>query len=240
MDKYETMCWLQKHGFSCPRFVKVTQISQLRGLEWFPVVLKPSVGGGGSANTFIAQSEKELLALGEYLLSICGGFIVQEYLGTPDCEYTVGVLTDMNGELINSIAIKRNIMSSLSNRLKIPNRTGRDDLGPVLAISSGISHGEIGRFPDVTTQCERIALALGATGAINIQCRYWNGQAQVLEINPRFSGTTSLRAMVGYNEPDTLIRKHLLGEKIEDHFEYRSGYILRGLTECYVEKLMGP
>ena len=34
----------------------------------------------------------------------------------------------------------------------------------------------------------------------------------MFEINPRFSGTTSLRAMVGYNEPDVLIRHHVLGE----------------------------
>jgi carbamoyl-phosphate synthase large subunit len=56
----------------------------------------------------------------------------------------------------------------------------------------------------------------------------------VFEINPRFSGTTSLRAMVGFNEPDLLIRRHVLQEKIEPHFKYGSGIIVRGLSELLI------
>jgi len=55
---------------------------------------------------------------------------------------------------------------------------------------------------------------------VNVQCRLVDGEVVVFEINPRFSGTTSLRAMVGYNEPDVLFRHHVLGEPIEPHFPY--------------------
>ena len=116
----------------------------------------------------------------------------------------------------------------------MPNRTGNERLGPVLAISSGISQGEIGRFPEVTARCEQLALALGCRGAINIQCRLVGDRVYVFEINPRFSGTTSLRAMVGYNEPDVLIRKHVLGEAITPGFAYESGYIMRGVSERFI------
>ena len=68
-----------------------------------------------------------------------------------------------------------------------------------------------------------------------MQCRLVNGTVNVFEINPRFSGTTSLRAMAGYNEPDVLIRRHVLNELIEPHFKYRSCFILRGLSEALVE-----
>jgi carbamoyl-phosphate synthase large subunit len=51
------------------------------------------------------------------------------------------------------------------------------------------------------------------------------------EINPRFSGTTSLRALAGYNEPDVLVRRDVLGEKIEPYFSYQDVLILRGLKE---------
>ena len=104
-----------------------------------------------------------------------------------------------------------------------------------MALSNGISQGEIGRFPAVTAECERIALALGSRGSINLQCRLVGDKVFVFEINPRFSGPTSLRAMVGYNEPDVLIRKHLLSESIQPRFEYGSGVILRGLTESLVD-----
>ena len=41
--------------------------------------------------------------------------------------------------------------------------------------------------------------------------------------------------MVGYNEPDIMIRKYLLGEEIEPHFSYREGIIMRGLDETFME-----
>jgi carbamoyl-phosphate synthase large subunit len=66
--------------------------------------------------------------------------------------------------------------------------------------------------------------------------RFVNGKVVVFEINPRYSGTSSFRAMVGYNEPDILIRKYLLNEPIEPHFDYKEGVILRGLDEVFIER----
>jgi len=240
MDKAKSMKWLEEKGFDHPRTVIVSNIQDLESVEILPAVLKPSIGGGGSANTYLAQTREDLIALGRHLLQTHPQYIVQEYVGTPDSEYTVGVLTDMDGNLVNSIAVRRLIMSGLSNRIKVPNKTGNPKLGPVLAISSGISQGEIGPFPEVTRPCEEIATSLGCRGAVNMQCRYVDGRVLVFEINPRFSGTTSLRAMVGYNEPDLLVRKYVLGEQIERRFKYKSGYILRGLVEAFVESVNVP
>lgn len=231
MDKFRTVEWLEKYGFNVPRSRSVSSLEDLKEVDFFPAVLKPVVGGGGSNNLFLAQDRKELDFLGASLLLNVGRFIVQEYVGSVDGEYTVGVLLDMEGVFLNSIAVKRMILSGLSNRIKVQNRTGNPELGSVLAISSGVSQGEIGRFPHVTGPCEKIAEALGCRGAVNIQCRFAGERVYVFEINPRFSGTTSLRAMVGYNEPDVLIRKHLLGEEVTPRFPYREGRIVRGLSE---------
>lgn len=236
MDKGKTMQFLEANGFQMPRSFVVRSSEDTRGVDVFPVVLKPSVGGGGSANTLIAQTSEELELLSRYLLTLYPEFLVQEYVGTADSEYTVGVLLSMDGELLNSIAVKRMILSSVGNRLRVPNRTGRTELGPVLAISSGVSQGEIGPFPEVTGPCEEIARRLGARGAINLQCRLARGKVHVFEINPRFSGTTSLRAMVGYNEPDVLVRERVLGERCRPRFPYKSGVIMRGLAETYFER----
>ena len=56
----------------------------------------------------------------------------------------------------------------------------------------------------------------------------------MFEINPRFSGTTSIRAMVGYNEPDVLMRRHLLGEVFPADLPYDEALVLRGLVESKV------
>lgn len=231
MDKFRTSEWLKSKGFEVPQTVHVRSDADIETVDFFPAVLKPMIGAGGSSNLFLAQNDKELCFLGRSLLANIGPYIVQEYVGTAESEYTVGVLSDMDGTFINSIAVRRMIMSGLSNRIRIPNRTGRVELGPVLAISSGVSQGDVGRFPEVTGPCEKISRALGATGAINIQCRLVKDKVYVFEINPRFSGTTSLRAMVGYNEPDILIRKHVLKEEISPRFSYQAGRIVRGLSE---------
>lgn len=234
MDKYLTMQFLQENGFAVQKYWEVREEDDLQKIDIFPVILKPSVGGGGSINTFIAQNSEELELFGKYLLQIYNQFLVQEYVGKVDDEYTVGVLHTSSGEYINSIAVKKNILSGLSNKMRVANRTGRTDLGDVLAISSGVSQGEIGRFEEITKPCRKIAKRLGCTAALNIQCRIHKGQMYVFEINPRISGTSSLRAMVGYNEPDILIREKILGEEIEPDFAYKSGYIARGLEECYI------
>jgi carbamoyl-phosphate synthase large subunit len=240
LDKVRTMEALAAAGFPTAAFARVRSLEDAAAFEHLPAILKPSVGGGGSADLFLVQDRDELLACARMLLAIHPEFIAQEYIGTPQDEYTVGVLLDMEGELLNSIAIRRSILPALSNRIRVSNRTRRDDLGPVLAVSNGISQGRIGRYPEVTSQCEEIARALGARGPLNVQCRLVGGRAHVFEINPRFSGTTSLRAMVGCNEPDTLVRAHLLGDAIEPHFAYGEGVIARSLAETLIERADHP
>lgn len=237
MDKAKTISFLRENHFPYPETLIFHKVRDLDGWDTFPAIIKPSVGGGGSAHTFIVQNRKELDILAEYLLGlgVCAELIVQEYKGTPESEFTIGVLFDMNGMFLNSIAIQRNLSSSLSCRMRVPNLTGKTEFGKNLSVSTGISQGAIGKFPEVTKICEEIALKLGARGAINLQCRLHAGRVFVFEINPRFSGTTSLRAMVGYNEPDILIRKHVLGEAIQPAFHFEEGVIVRGLEERLIK-----
>ncbi|HLG71804.1 MAG TPA: ATP-grasp domain-containing protein [Chloroflexota bacterium] len=233
-DKVRLARTLEQLGFRIPRYIHATCLDDLSDFDYFPAVLKPSICGGGSADVYLAQSREELLAAALQLLTMHKEFIVQEYVGTPDSEYTVGVLTNADGAIVNSIAVHRMLGSALSTRLKAPNRTERTELGPILMISSGVSQGYVDRFPEVTGPCERIASALGVRGTVNIQCRYVNGRVVTFEINPRFSGTTSVRALVGYNEPDMIIRERLLGQAPEPRFPYRSGYVLRELSEAFL------
>jgi len=234
MDKWRTVQLLQSNGFTVPRSFLIESEKDISQVDVLPVVIKPAIGGGGSYNVYIAQDEEELHFFCKFILKQKMFPLVQEYIGTPDDEYTVGVLTTLDGKLVNSIAVKRYILSGLSAKIKTRNRTEKEYLSDILAISSGISQGIIDDYKEVREVCEQIAIKLEAKGPINIQCRFWNGKVYPFEINPRFSGTTSLRAMVGYNEPDILIRHHLLGEPITPHFPYRKGYIMRGLSEQYI------
>ncbi len=237
MDKNQTMDWLRENNFSFPRSFMVKNYNDLANVDFLPAVLKPSIGGGGSVNTFIAQTKDELDMFGTFLLKLYKEFIIQEYVGDYENEYTVGIMCDCKtGEYLNSIAVKKSIMSGLSNKMRLPNYSSKKELGNYLVISNGISQGQIGKFPIVTEQCRQIALALGVRGPINIQCRLVGDKVYVFEINPRISGTTSLRALVGYNEADMIIRSTVLNEKIDVDFSYKSGYIARGLDETFLDE----
>ncbi len=239
-DKVRLARYLSEHGFAVPRFREVQNIADIADFDVFPAIVKPSIGGGGSANVLIAQSRTELETFCAYLLKLYPRFLVQEYVGTPENEFTVGVLFGRDGVLINSIGIRRIISNALSLRTRVPNISGRAGLGPTLVVSSGISQGEVGRWPEVTAQCERIAAVLRPQAPVNIQCRLVDGVVIPFEINPRFSGTTSLRALAGYNEPDVLFRRDVLGEKIEDHFAYREITVMRGLQETVIDAQVAP
>lgn len=229
-DKFRTATFLSQLGFPAPRSVEISQLSDLEAFKMVPAIIKPSIGGG-SANVMIAQTVDEIYAFAGYLLNVVPSLVVQEYVGRPDEEYTVGVLYGQDGSFINSIAVKRVIGNALSVRSVARNRTGRSEFGDQLVVSSGVSQGHVGRWPEVTKQCEAIAAALHPTAPINIQCRLVDGVVVPFEINPRFSGTTSLRAMAGYNEPDILIRRDVLGETITPHFSYRELTVMRSLAE---------
>lgn len=231
LDKNKTVEFLKTNNFNYPKSYTIKSIKDIDGITIFPLVLKPSIGGGGSMNVMIAQSPDELQLFASYLLKIYSEFIAQEYVGTSDDEYTVGVLFDKDGIYINAIALRRSISGGLNCRIKVPNNTKNKTLGPALLISSGISQGEFGDYKPVLEQCIEIAKKLKATCSVNLQCRLVEGKVYLFEINPRFSGTTSLRAMVGYNEPDVLIRKHILNEHVETGFAYQYAKIVRGLKE---------
>jgi carbamoyl-phosphate synthase large subunit len=236
MDKDRTNERLTELGFAPPRGVRIRGDVALPEIDWWPAILKPASGSGGSANCYIVQSAEQLVSLMDYLASQMShrDFILQEYVGTPDSEFTVGVLHDLDGKLVNSIALRRSLEGLMNVRLRAPNITARTDLGPTLVVSSGISHGKVGKFPELTQQCEAIAEALGSRGPLNIQCRFVEGRVRVFEINPRYSGTTSLRAMAGHNEPDLMIRHHFLGEDIPRNAPVREIEIIRHLAETIV------
>ena len=235
LDKARTAAFLTDHGFHPPRAVVVTSRDELAAVSFLPAVLKPNTSSGGSANVFVAQTQAELYLFGGYLLDSFTSCLAQEYVGDAESEYTVGVLSDLDGNLLHSIAVRRNILPAFSSRSKVKNRSGSPAFGAQLVVSNGISQGEIGPFPEVTQPCERIAAALGSRGPLNVQCRLVDGEVRVFEINPRFSGSASLRAMVGFNEPDLLYRRHVEGETVTSRFAYRSGRITRGLREVLVD-----
>lgn len=171
----------------------------------FPLFVKPTRGTGGSRGVHLVLDLAELDALGPHIQPESRS-IVQPYIGDGDSEYTVGVLSDKSGKVIDSIVIRRKLvgMSLLDQR-----RYGER----VATVSTGISQGYVVRHPEIQSFSEDLATRLDSRGPLNLQLRVHDGEFYVFEIHPRFSGTTPIRASAGFNEPDVLLRNYLYDEQ---------------------------
>jgi carbamoyl-phosphate synthase large subunit len=221
-DKERCFDALARNGFAIPRTIALDDKFEAADVP-LPCVVKPAIGSGGSAFVFFARSTEEVALYNAYLRNNGRRAIAQEYVPVSNGEFTVGVLSDLDADVRGSIVLKRVFPAKLSVAA-----SGADFL-----ISSGITQGHIGNYPEVARTASAIARAVGSNGPINVQGRVdTEGKFLPFEINPRFSASTYLRALAGFNEVDYFVQL-LLGEQ-SPPLTARSGWFLRGITEVFV------
>lgn len=171
----------------------------------FPFIVKPTTGTGGSKGLELVANFEEL----NKLLAVIPNksvYCIQPYIGDADHEYTIGILSDKDGRLIDSIIMKRKLIGlSLLTSKRINNKEN--------AVSTGYSQGYIIKYPKLNDFCEKVALKFKSAGPLNLQVREHDGEFYIFDFHPRFSGTTTIRADVGFNEVDILLRNHLFDEQ---------------------------
>lgn len=171
----------------------------------FPFVVKPTTATGGSKGVELVADRDEL---NQWMRGVLdrSKYCIQPYIGDSDHEYTVGVLSDKKGSVIDSIIMRRKLVGlSLLTSKRINNSDK--------AISTGYSQGYIIENPELKKFSEQIAKDFKSEGPLNLQIREHDGEFYIFDFHPRFSGTTPIRADVGFNEVDILLRNHLLDEK---------------------------
>jgi carbamoyl-phosphate synthase large subunit len=204
MDKFAMMAKMTELGLPVIETYPIADWEKAVAQYPFPFIVKPTQGTGGSKGLHFVFDKEELeLLMPE--LPAGGKYCIQPYVGSGDEEYTVGVLSDKNGQVIDSIIMKRKLLglSLLTSRKK-------DEKN--YAISTGYSQGYFVKNEMIRNFCEQLALKLGSRGPLNIQLRIDGKHIYVFEIHPRFSGTSPMRADVGFNEADILLRNQLFDE----------------------------
>jgi carbamoyl-phosphate synthase large subunit len=205
LDKARLYRWLAAKGYGVPRTADPDHWRELAVDVGFPLVGKPTETSGGSKGVALLADEKEVCTFLTENARTKTKIVFQEYVGSPESEYTVGVLIDRDGELIDSIVLHRKLIGlSLGLSRVIDGRS--------YMLSTGYSQGIIETHPQVAEVCEALAKEIGIRGPANIQLRLDDDEAKIFEVHPRFSGTTSIRAECGFNEPDVLIGSFLLGQ----------------------------
>lgn len=208
-DKLATCRWLESQGLNFPRFAAAEDraaVDKLLRDCGYPLFAKPRRGKSAEGLVEI-RSPAELA----YATSL-PGYVVQEYLGGPDTEYTAGCFNDREGRVRGTIVMRRELLQGTTYR------------------------AEAGEFPDVRAEAVRIAAALRPMGPSNIQLRVAaDGRPVCFEINVRFSGTTPMRARLGFNDVDAALRQFVLGEEASDLPHIVHGIALRYWNEMYID-----
>lgn len=171
-----------------------------------PFIVKPRFGAR-SRGVSLVNNELEFT----FALNSCAEPIFQQFLPNPDAEYSCGIVV-LNGTLQSVCTLKRilrdgNTWEAVSGNLEDP------------------------EFLLVEEYCRQIAKSLDFIGPANIQCRLVDGVPYAFEVNPRFSGTTYFRTLLGVNEPLNVI-KAFIGLEVPTDLRLRPGKVRRYFSEC--------
>jgi len=145
-------------------------------IDSFPVLAKPRFGKGSRGIVKI-DDESDL----RYIISKRDDLVFQEYL--PGTEYTVDVLSDLDGKPIVAVP-----------RIRMQTKAGISTKGRVL------------RDPALEMNCMKIAELIGIRGPCCMQMKESaEGRLKLIEINPRMGGGTIFTSLAGANFPAMLL-----------------------------------
>ncbi len=145
-------------------------------IDTFPVLAKPRFGKGSRGIVKI-DDESDL----KYIISKRDDLVFQEYL--PGTEYTVDVLSDLNGKPMFAVP-----------RIRLQTKAGISTKGRVL------------RDPALEMDCMKIAELVGIRGPCCMQMKESaEGRLKLIEINPRMGGGTIFTSLAGANFPAMLL-----------------------------------
>jgi len=178
-DKMETFTFLSQK-FASP----YTTVDPNKIIE-FPLIAKPRFGKGSKGVVKI-DNDDDL----KYVQSKNDNLIFQEYL--PGTEYTIDVLSDLEGEPIIAVP-----------RIRLQTKAGISTIGKIVKDDS------------ISETCKSIAKYLKIIGPCCIQMKETkDGILKVVEVNPRLGGGTIFTALAGANFP-AMILDMVNGKKVE-------------------------
>jgi carbamoyl-phosphate synthase large subunit len=206
-DKWLTAEFLRSRDFPYPASSLARDESSCRRLAeeyGFPLFAKPRCG----ARSVGARTIRNLAEL-SLLCEPNSDLVVQEYLVEDEGEFTAGCLGDDNGYVEGIVVLRRDLRDGNTYRAY---------------------HDGTDRYEEFI---RGVATALGVRGPCNFQFRVRHGKPVVFEINARFSGTTPLRALFGFNEVEAMLEHVFTGKPIHRP-SLRPGVVLRAWSDAFI------
>lgn len=187
-DKLKTYFFLSENGIeSIPTRIdgSFQSLSQELGLP-FILKLRHSYASKG---IFQIEDEKDFNYWKEKAV---GDHIFQELVGDDGHEFTVAIFGQEKNEASKPFILRRRLSGE-----------------------GATSKAVVEHIPELSVAVMHLADILRPVGPTNFQFRQHQGKFLLLEINPRISSSSSIRAAFGYNEPEMCIRYFLENGNIE-------------------------
>ena len=221
-----------RYGKISDIFVKSQNITNLQKKHLsteitFPLIAKPN-SGCASRGIKILENQDDLNNLSD-------DYIIQE-IAFPQ-------KTDINYNLyIKNLARKQNLQVSEISVQLVYNQErmliGRMSSYNTLRCGIPIEIVPIDRLDiwDVIDRLSPYLLELGLKGPINIQGRLTEKGFKIFEMNPRFTGITALRALMGFNEVEACVKEWLKIDAGKNSLTINNGrFGIRQTTEKSLE-----
>jgi len=211
-DKFQTIDFFKKNKIKYPKSYIVNSKKDLNSLYSKmkkPFILK-SRFGTSARSVHLIKDKKDFANK----VPLVEKPMIQEYLGKKnsffDEEFTCSIFTDKNKNLIGPFTSQRILKHGTSWILKTYRNTVLKNL--VIKISKKINN----------------------EGTINIQFKKHKSNFIPFEINSRFSGTTCIRAAMGFNEPELYIKSFYLKKNIMNK-KILEGFVFRYVEEIFLK-----
>ncbi|MDH3999214.1 MAG: ATP-grasp domain-containing protein [Desulfuromonadales bacterium] len=206
-DKWHMHQALQQAGFPTIKTRIDGSFDQLSSELGAPFLLKPR-RSYASKGIYPLHCEEDL----HYWRRKLGdGFMVQQIVGSDEEEYTIGVFGYGDGTSSNQIALRRTL-------------SGEGATAKAWSVEC----------PQLTAVVDAMVKHFRPIGPTNFQFRKHEGEYLLLEVNPRISSSTSLRAALGFNEAAMCLDFYLDNKRAEPA-KLRKGCALRFVEDvvCY-------
>lgn len=205
-NKFKTAMWLKHHGCNYPKSADISNESEVEQLirEVGFPLLAKPNSGKGSHGIFKVFSCEDLNEIKEK------DYCLQEIIGDDNKEYTVACYMDKHGNMQDTLIMHRSLKFGTT-------------------FMSEIVQNDI-----IKAECEKICREFKPKGPLNIQLRMHQGRPICFELNVRFSGTTPIRAMWGYNDVEAMIREYIYDEPVSLNPQ-KEGKAYRYYNEAFID-----
>lgn len=209
-DKLLGAAFFQDVGLPFVRTVEGPEGAALAAEIGYPLVVKPK-SGSASKNVTVAFGPEDLAPYADR-----DDFIVQEY--------AVAEAWNTRREDVRRETVTRGggLRQEDEISVQVLYDHERHHLGTFASVNR--LRGGIPLFvdpaecPEVEDVAERMASSLvdrGLIGPSNFQCRLTCDGVRVFEVNTRFTGITGVRAAMGWNEVEAVVRRMLFDEPVK-------------------------